>query len=91
MVIVTPVLQALIFQSQLQVLEIGFIDHANASSIGEQFRLVNANYTFADFLSNVDKNTRMHLIGKCIKNDTVVYNYDMNLTTYQSGALYQYS
>jgi hypothetical protein len=90
MVIATPVLQALIFQSQLQVLEIGFIHHANASSIGEQFRPVNANYTFADFLSNVDKNTRMHLIGKCIKNDTVVYNYDMNLTTYQSGALYQY-
>lgn len=87
MAVITPVLQALLFRSQQQLLEFGAAD--NTSSMEKRYILIDASYNLDEFASLVN-NDNTHFVGSCATDGTTVTNYHLNSTVYGGGAVYRY-
>ena len=90
MAVTSPVLQAFIFQSRGQLLEIGVLSDATGLSAGEKFQPFGADYLISDYFSNARNVTGIHLVGRCITDEALVDNYYSNSTIYQRSSVHAY-
>ncbi|KAL8950970.1 MAG: hypothetical protein Q9222_003031 [Ikaeria aurantiellina] len=91
MTVITPVVQAFIFQSAGQGLYIGFMDDPDETATGNIFTPFDAHNTLSDYISNTVNLTNKRLTGRCATGYPFASSMDDNSHYLMAqGALYQY-